>query len=597
MFLVNDRFCALLGYSRAELLQMRLQDITYAEDLPRSLELLQRLLETGGSFGLSKRYVCQDGTLLWANISVTLIQDANGQARHFQALLVDVTAQQRTAAQLRASEEDFRVLASTVPVGIFRTDAEGQCLYVNERWSQISGLTMEDATGAGWAKSLHPDDRALISAQWTEAVQTNRSFEAEYRFVNGDGQVTWVVGQAVTQRDDQGNVSGYIGTITDITDHKATEAALRESEEYLQAAITAAQAGTWRWDLNTNEVRWSPTMKMLMGYAPTPDLNIFHDWAQRVHPEDLQRIEAILPQWVQEGKAIDIEYRILLPETNEVRWLREFGRVAHNETGATVVMRGIALDITERKQIEATLQQANHDLHLQINERHAAEAQVKELLHRVVSTQEAERQRISRELHDELGQRLSALSLAVKAMENCLDCPSKATAQLARIQASIAALEENVDQLAFELHPPMLNNLGLAEALRQYTEDWMRRSGIPVDFQTFGLEQERLSLTAETALYRIAQEALTNILKHAQATQVGLILERRRAELRLIIEDNGQGFENEVSYTAAEASRKTGLRGMRERLALLHGTFTIEATPGQGTTIYASLPLKRGGDA
>ncbi len=135
----------------------------------------------------------------------------------------------RADEALRESERKYHTLAELSPVGIFRTDAEGDCTYINERWQEISGLTLEEALGKGWLQSLHPDDRNRISQEWKQAARERRPFRSEYRFRNHNGTTTWVLGQAIIERTNSEGVAGYIGTITDITERKHAEEQLKES--------------------------------------------------------------------------------------------------------------------------------------------------------------------------------------------------------------------------------------------------------------------------------------------------------------------------------------------------------------------------------
>jgi len=135
----------------------------------------------------------------------------------------------RADEALRESERKYHALAELSPVGIFRTDAEGDCTYINERWQKITGLTLEEALGKGWVQSLHPDDRNRISEEWYQAVREHRPFKSEYRFLNRDGTTTWVLGQAIIERTNSERVANYIGTITDITERKHAEEQLKES--------------------------------------------------------------------------------------------------------------------------------------------------------------------------------------------------------------------------------------------------------------------------------------------------------------------------------------------------------------------------------
>ncbi|MGA1627088.1 MAG: PAS domain-containing protein, partial [Prochlorothrix sp.] len=138
--------------------------------------------------------------------------------------LTEITDPKTLTPALNSGTEDYRTLADIIPVGIFHTDRTGNCCYVNDRWSQITGLSLAEALGTGWLQAVYPDDRDRLTTHWHEATQTDRVFQQEYRFQNPQGQITWVFGQAVAQYDSQGHVYGYVGTITDITQHKQVEA-------------------------------------------------------------------------------------------------------------------------------------------------------------------------------------------------------------------------------------------------------------------------------------------------------------------------------------------------------------------------------------
>ncbi|MEO1403562.1 MAG: PAS domain S-box protein [Cyanobacteria bacterium J06635_1] len=153
--------------------------------------------------------------------------------------LLESKNDEQLAARLQASEQRYASLVAAAPVGIFRTDAAGHCIYVNDRWCQIAGLTSEAAAGEGWRQGLHPDDRDRISTEWYQSAQENRPFQLEYRFQHPDGVVIWVYGQSVAERDSDGQVIGYVGTVTDINDRKRSEKALQQSEAHQRALISA----------------------------------------------------------------------------------------------------------------------------------------------------------------------------------------------------------------------------------------------------------------------------------------------------------------------------------------------------------------------
>ena len=209
------------------------------------------------------------------------------------------------------------------------------------------------------------------------------------------------------------------------------------------------------------------------------------------------------------------------------------------------------------------------------------------LLDKIITAQEEERRRIARELHDDTGQALTAICMGLaNAVMACKACAHKG--RLTEINQLARNTLSNVRQLALELRPPVLDDLGLCAALRRHVYDWGHHYGIAVSFEAVGLDGVRLDPAIETAVYRITQEALTNVARHAQATRVDVILERRRDQCIAIVEDDGQGFD----VAAAPHTHSLGLTGMRERAKLVNGDLTIESKRGQGTTVFVRVPLR-----
>jgi signal transduction histidine kinase len=219
-----------------------------------------------------------------------------------------------------------------------------------------------------------------------------------------------------------------------------------------------------------------------------------------------------------------------------------------------------------------------------------AETERVQLLQRLVTAQEEERRRISRELHDQMGQHIAALMLGLKALKTSSGVLLPANEQLQKLCELTNQLAEEVHRLARELRPAALDDLGLHTALSNYVEQWSEHTGISIDFHSRGLEKQRISPQIETTVYRIVQEALTNVLKHASAKRVSVIIENRSDQIRALVEDDGKGFDADTPTSATGSSGGLGLIGMKERVALVGGKFKVESKPGSGTTIVIRIP-------
>ncbi|HZW29298.1 MAG TPA: ATP-binding protein [Isosphaeraceae bacterium] len=229
-----------------------------------------------------------------------------------------------------------------------------------------------------------------------------------------------------------------------------------------------------------------------------------------------------------------------------------------------------------------------------VTARRQAEAERHELMSRLVTAHEDERRRIARELHDSVGQLLTALTLAVTTVREAAPLPPASDARLEEVERLAHQLGREVRDLAVRLRPPALDDLGLDAALAQHLRGWSTAVGIEVDYQPSGVQVQRLPPEVETAIYRVVQEALTNVARHAHARQVSVVVARHAGHVTAVVEDDGIGFDQEGAQHRPDGKR-LGLLGMRERAALAGGTLEIESRPGFGTTVIARFPVAREG--
>lgn len=264
---------------------------------------------------------------------------------------------------------------------------------------------------------------------------------------------------------------------------------------------------------------------------------------------------------------------------------RRVARWADDELGALIVAFN---------QMTAALQVADH-------ERTEREHLRGEYISGVIHAQESERQRIARELHDSTGQALTAMLVSLKNAQDAAE-PAERAERLALLRSTINRTLDDVRAMAWQLRPSALDDLGLISALEHYIADYSQRYALQVDFAATGAWQiessERLPHEMETAIYRIIQEALTNVARHAQATAASVVIDRRPASIRVIVEDNGRGFEvswrdNTPSVSVSGTRVSLGLQGMRERVSLFGGQLQIESSPGAGTTVIVEFPLEK----
>ncbi|MFL6468853.1 MAG: ATP-binding protein [Pyrinomonadaceae bacterium] len=280
-----------------------------------------------------------------------------------------------------------------------------------------------------------------------------------------------------------------------------------------------------------------------------------------------------------------------------------------NLDGANAGLLSVIRDVSERKRAEEELRKANERLESRVIERTreltetneslrnemAARAEVERqrtsLLQRIVTSQEDERQRIARDIHDQLGQRVTALRLQIASFKDANYDLQKFDGHIELLMRNAMRLDSEVSFLAWELRPAALDDLGLPDAAKAYLDEWSHNYKIKSDFGLQGFGRTRMPAEAETHFYRILQEALNNVARHSDATLVNVLLTRGRKEVSLIVEDNGKGFDVSKVSMNHESRKGMGLLSMQERATLIGADFQLESKPNSGTTVFLRLPL------
>ncbi|QJW95180.1 PAS domain-containing sensor histidine kinase [Frigoriglobus tundricola] len=393
--------------------------------------------------------------------------------------------------------------------------------------------------------------------------------------------------------------------IEDATGRREAAEALADSEARYRRLFETAQDGILLVDPGSRRVfDANPFLSELLGYSHAElvgkelwEIGLFRDIeANKAAFRALQQRGYIryedLPLRTHDGRAIEVEF------------------VSNVYTvGASRVIQCNIRDVTDRKRAEHALRAAHDDLEERVNtrtselartnaaltaeigRRERAEAERRDLQGRLTTAQEDERRRIARELHDQMGQHLTALALGLKVVKDANPDPSPGRDQLRELQTLTDLIGREIHVLALELRPTVLDDLGLKTALANYSDAWAERCGIAIDFQSTGMDGGRLPATVETAFYRVVQEALTNVLKHGRAKRVSVVLQRAPGHVVAVVEDDGRGFDADRDADPTGAVHPLGILGMRERMELVGGTLTIDSAPGRGTTVIARVPL------
>src|SRR5258706_7033280 len=447
------------------------------------------------------------------------------------ALQTENAERKRSEDALRRSEDRNRLIIDTIPTMAWSLRPDGVLDFLNQRWMDYTGLSLEQAI-AEPTRPIHPEDLPTIMAEWRANMAAGEPFEGEMRLRRADGEYRWFLVRTDPLRDEQGNLVKWYGAAIDIEDRKRADAALKESQRRLEEAQRIAHVGHWDRDLETRRITWSDEIYRILGLPLEERDSPRTEWLEVVHPEDRPRLSLLIEEGERGIRRFDMEFRIVRPN-GEVRFLHSQGDVIRDERGRPVRIFGTAQDITERKRAEEQLK--------------ATTEQLRALSARVQSAREQEGIRIARELHDELGAELSSLKWdledVVEVMSGSTDLSQLAPLRK-RIEAMIELTDTTVDsirRIASELRPIALDELGLNEAIEWQARQFQERTGIIVQCDCT-LENVDLSREQSTAAFPICQEALTNILRHAQATRVNIQLKDQEGLFILTISGNGRGI-------------------------------------------------------
>jgi two-component system sensor histidine kinase UhpB len=344
----------------------------------------------------------------------------------------------------------------------------------------------------------------------------------------------------------------------------ADDEALRKMERLLTDAEILGQTGSWQQDLITGEIiNSAPSRRLFFGDDPTKG-DKFEDYFEAVHPDDREKVMRVREAAFAGTGSGDVEYRVVWPD-GSVHLIFAKATVIRDESGRAIRVFGTNADITERRRAEDELARRAR--------------QLESLSRKLIQAQEDERRTLANELHDDLGQMLLAIKLNLERSGHDGE-------NVALVDSAIARMRNLVQTL----RPPLLDEVGLEASLRWHVEREATRAGLAFHLNLAPLGR-RLPVTVEITCFRVAQEALSNIIRHAQARNVEIELREAAGALQLMVRDDGQGFDVAAARQRATIGASQGLLSMQERVALVGGTLQIDSTPSRGTTVRALLPL------
>src|SRR5579872_1073013 len=563
----NHAFCKALGRPRSQVVGAHALDFVPDDQRERGTRITDDLFAgRRHSVQLERDYLRADGTRLrfLTNISMLGEPELGLQEAFIQAL--DLTERKRAEDALAASERRYRTLVETAQAVVWASDAEGAMTFVNDAVRSVLGYEPEELLGRPVATVLPEHDRAA-SAQLFARLRHTHTMSGETVLVRKDRGTIIATYSVAAQRDQAGELTGFAGTVIDVTERRRAAEALRVSEERLRTLIDNAPAVITVRDPDGRLTVANQEMARLLGVEPEALLGqLIEDLHAPEQAQAYREYDAIVRET---GEPVVHDIAFPLPDGEHVFLAVAFPLPAGRDE-APMICR-IAVDVTERERARNALVRSNEER--------------RRLLAELVRAQEDERRRIAADVHDESIQVLAGVAIRLGLLNGLLDRPEQQRLT-AGLDESVRRGIQSLRRLLFDLRLPALDELGLAAAIRSYLEET-----VGVEGTSYSLDDR---LEAEppgelrTVLYRIAQEALSNVRKHSHATHVDVLVEGSVDGFTVCVRDDGVGFD--VSEQAAQAPGHLGLVGMRERVEAAGGWIEVRSEPGHGTAVEFGVP-------
>lgn len=568
---VNESAVTHYGYTKDEFLNMTIMDIRPNEDIPDLKNLFKRQ-NTGMRRVGVWRHILKNGVIINVDVTTHAITFDGRPARI--VLADDVTAKVKAENALRESEEKYRIIVETANEGILLIDEKQTVTFVNSKLADIVGYKRDELKGKRVIDFVFEEDIKRAESYIKDNMEGLKA-EFKFKLKHRDGSERWVSVNAVPVFDGPGRYTGGLALITDITEQRKAEAEHHRLNELLRSLINYSPLGVIILDKDGNTELWNPACERMFG------------WSRK--EVQGKKLPFITPDKAEEH--LELRNTIMKGESftdREVVRLSKDGKKFNLSISAAplfdsdhkpIGISSFLIDVTEKKKSE----REREKLFKQIT---AARNRLKILSSKLISVQETEKRNISRELHDEIGQMLTAIKIDVQRIRLDPDSPDTASTvnDCSKLVESTISVVRN---LSLELRPAIIDDLGLAASLRWYLDRFQQRTGIKVKTE-FEKTLDPLPPECAITFFRICQEALTNIAKHAEAGYVKVSLKQNKSFIVLMIEDDGSGFDTQKALRDAVRGKSLGLISMQERTELLGGKFSIKSIKGSGTIIKAS---------
>ena len=570
----NDVAMDHYGYTKNEFLQKTIKDIRPSEDVPALINILAKQGPGNNKF-TGWRHSKKDGTIIYVDITTHRIL-YNGKPARI-VLANDISDKVKAEKALRESEKKYRIIVENANEGILLVDEKEKVTFVNSKFAEIVGYGREEIENSPVMNLIFDEDKNRAY----EYIAQNRDGAREtfeFRFKHKNGSERWITANAVPVFDENNNYTSGLALITDITEQRKAETVLHRTNEMLRALINYSPLGIIILDKDGKTELWNPASEKIFGWSSKEVLGRMLPFV----PDEKAEEHLQLRKTVMNGETFT--GREVIRRTKDGKKINVSVSAAplFDSVQKPIGISSFIIDVTERKIAE----KEREKLFKQIN---AARNRLKILSAQLISVQEAEKRNISVELHDEIGQMLTAIKIDLQRIRNNFE-KNEITILVDDCSKLVEKTISVVRNLSRELRPSIIDDLGLAASLRWYTDQFHQRTGVTIKTRIKKVD-EAMPPECAITLFRICQEALTNIAKHSGADYVKITLYKHKSFITLTVEDNGKGFDLQKALRLASKGKSLGLLGMQERAELLGGKFRIKSAPGSGTLIKATCQV------
>ena len=560
---VSRDFLAATGLRREQVVGSLVRDVIPPPSCDMVLNHYRASIRSGQTVRWKEESVYPAGQR-YGEVAVTPLYDASGRTTHLIGIVHDITEREHEVSKVN---ERLRLALEAGSTGGWDFDVKtGETLLFGIAHAQL-GISPNDTSGSRedfWDR-VHADDVEHYRSAIAAAREKKELFNVEFRVVRRDGEIRWLRTQGRYYYAADGAPERLLGISLDITERKLAERIVRESEQRLRLATQVGRMYAYEWDAVKDVVTRSSEDLKRLGLAESLRGHQ-QQFMDTIHPGDRAQYLAAVAALSPENPTAEVTYRARASNGTLV-WLKSSGRGFFDDNGKLLRIIGITADVTDVKQAEELLA---------------------DMTRKLIDSQEGERKRIGRELHDDINQRLALLSAELERLQQS---PSELQSHVPELRKELRQISEDVQGISHDLHSSKLEILGVVAAMKSWCKEVSDRRKIEIAFSNDF--SGSLPLDVGIPLFRVLQQAVDNAIRHSGERRIEVQLREHRDEIHLVVRDSGKGFNVET----ATRGRGLGLTSMRERVRLVNGTIAIDSKLRGGTTIDVRIPLSRQSNA